>query len=86
METIILKSRYNDQYKLYKVEYKKYKVDPSIGSFRAGLIPDDPNHFSFIDPSGGPFLAVGDRVPEANNAIIKSIESVKGEGIFITFE
>lgn len=86
METIILKSRYNDQYKLYKVEDKKYKVDPSMGSFRAGLIPDDPNHFSFIDPSGGPFLAVGDRVPEANNAIIKSIESVKGEGIFITFE
>lgn len=86
METIILTSRYNDKYKLLKVEDKKYKVDPSMGSFRAGLIPNDSNHYSFIDPSGGPFLAVGDKVPEANNAIIKSIKVIKGEGTFIVFE
>lgn len=86
METIILTSRYNDKYKLHKVEDKKYKVDPSMGSFRVGLIPDDPNHFSFIDPSGGPFLAVGDKVPEANNAVIESIEAVKGGGTFIIFK
>lgn len=86
METIILTSRYNDKYKLHKVEDKKYKIDPSIGSFRAGLIPNDSNHYSFIDPSGGPFLAIGDKVPEANNAIIESIEFVKGEGTFIIFK
>lgn len=86
METIILTSRYNDKYKLHKVEDKKYKVDPSMSSFRAGLISNDSNHYSFIDPSGGPFLAVGDKVPEANNAIIESIEVIKGEGTFIIFK
>ena len=39
----------------------------------------------FIDPSGGPMIVVGHMLEEAE-AVVKSIDFVKGYGYTITFE
>ncbi len=52
--------------------------NPYIGT---GYLSD--NRF-YVDPSGGPFMAVGDELPEVG--VIKSIDLVYGYGYFITFE
>lgn len=38
----------------------------------------------YVDPSGGPMLVVGDKIPELG--VIKSIDLAYGYGYFITFE
>lgn len=41
--------------------------------------------YTFIDPSGGPMIRVGERLEEAN-AVVKSIDFIEGYGWTITFK
>lgn len=47
----------------------RYKLDTKF-SCRYGIIEDNPNEYSFVDPSGGPFMVPG---YEINGHKIKSI-------------
>lgn len=82
MKEIILTSRYNDEYKLIQVEDNLYRAD--FGKMyewvRFGGSGIN-NSYDYVDPPGGPFLHIGDKV---NNKIIKSIKI--NNGIFIEFE
>ena len=50
--------------------------------YRVGLVDGDTNAYSFVDPSGGPFMQKG-TVIDGN--VIKSISRGK-EGVIIEFE
>lgn len=85
MEKIELKSRYGDIHILEKIEDKKYKFLPSDNYMRCGLT-DDKNKYHFVDPSGGPFISVGNKLEEAN-AVVKSIEYMEDiKATVVTFE
>lgn len=73
MEDIILKARYGYKHVIKHIENNLWSIecDPkSSGYFR--LIGNFPNNIVAIDPDGGPFLSVGDRVGDYT---IKSIMS-----------
>lgn len=60
---------------------KKYKLICQL-NVRVGIIEDDPDSYSFIDPSGGPFITPGF---EVDGHKVKSIR--KGEeGFIVEFE
>ena len=84
MDKIELKSRYGDIHILEKIEDKKYKFLPSDNYMRCGLT-EDKNKYHFVDPSGGPFISVGNKLQEVD-ATVKEIEFVEGIGTVITFE
>ena len=51
-------------------------------SLRAGIVEGDPHTYTFVDPSGGPFISKGTII---DNNTVKSI--LKGdEGVIIEFE
>lgn len=56
----------------------KYRLETQL-NYRCGIIEDNPDEYSFIDPSGGPFMTPG---YEINGHKIKSIHS----GGIIEFE
>lgn len=89
MEDIIkLKSRGGIENYLKKIkkkdggESKTYVLKSEVSVIRAGFIDDI---HRFIDPSGGPMIVEG-RVLEEANAVVQSINSIKGYGHVITFE
>lgn len=63
-------------------ESKTYVLKVSNYYLRAGRLNENT---SFIDPSGGPMIIEGSYLREAD-AIVKSIDFVKGYGYTITFE
>lgn len=84
-EQIKLKSRYReDRNYLNRIgdeTSKKYLLQVNF-NYRAGIIEGDPDTYSFVDPSGGPFMQKG---TEIDGNIIKSISRGK-EGVIIEFE
>lgn len=86
MKKIRLNSRVGSRNYLRKLEdNKKSKVwvlEPDSYYIRVGNTSEG---HKFIDPPGGPFLAVGDTVEEIGS-VIKSIEFIEGYGWCITFE
>lgn len=84
MKKIELLNRYGDKNYLEEVSPNKYKLvlDPNSGSFRYGFVEKD--HYTFVDPSGGPFMRIGQEIPEAG--VLAKIEVVKGEGTFLIFK
>lgn len=60
---------------------KKYLLQTKF-SYRIGIVDGDSDTYSFVDPSGGPFIQKG-TVIEGN--IVKSISRGK-EGVIIEFE
>lgn len=63
-------------------ESKTYILKTQGTSLRVGNLS---NGNSFIDPSGGPMIVVGQPLAEANNAVVKSIDFSEGFGYTITF-
>lgn len=65
MKPIIqLESRNRENNKLIRVGDEnslRYKLDTEY-NVRVGIIKDDPTQYSFIDPSGGPFIEVGSKI------------------------
>ncbi len=60
---------------------RRYSLQTQF-SYRVGLVNGDPDAYSFVDPSGGPFMEKG-TVIDGNT--IKSISRGK-EGVIIEFE
>ena len=61
MKEITLNSRYNDKYKLIQTEGDWYKADFGNMSEWVRFGGDGIDGFyDYVDPSGGPFLHVGD--------------------------
>ena len=85
MKKIKLPNRYGDKNYLEEVEPNKYKLvlDPNSGNLRFGFIKE--NHHEYVDPSGGPFMKVGQEIPGVEG-VLAEIKVVKGKGIFFIFK
>ena len=84
-EKIKLQSRYiEDKNYLNRIgdeTSKRYLLQTEY-DYRAGLAEGDSSTYSFVDPSGGPFISKGTTI---DNNTVKSI--LKGdEGVIIEFE
>ena len=84
-EKIKLQSRYiEDKNYLNRIgdeTSKRYLLQTEY-DYRAGLVEGDSSTYSFVDPSGGPFISKGTII---DNNTVKSI--LKGdEGVIIEFE
>lgn len=69
---ILLNSRYGLDNRLIREgneSSNRYKLDTEF-SYRCGIIENNPDEYSFIDPSGGPFIVPG---YEINGHKVKSI-------------
>lgn len=77
-----MKNRYGDEYEFEKVSDNTYKIVGNLKYWRfgshSGQNEIDLNNLGFVDPSGGPFIAVGDKIE--GREIIRI--SVKGDDIF----
>ena len=82
---IKLQSRYReDENYLNRVgdeASKRYSLQTTF-NYRVGIVDEDPDAYSFVDPSGGPFMQKG-TVIDGN--VIKSISRGEG-GIIVEFE
>lgn len=85
MKKIKLPNRYGDKNYLEEVEPNKYKLvlDSNSGNLRFGFIEE--NQYDYVDPSGGPFMKVGQEIPGIEG-VLTEIEVVKGKGIFLIFK
>lgn len=84
-EEINLESRYREIHKLTRIGDESslvYKFTPADEFCRVGIIEDNPNQYSFIDPSGGPFISTGSVI---DGHKVKSINQTD-EGVCIEFE
>lgn len=87
-DLIELKSRGCEENYLKKLkkpdgsESKTYVLKVSTPYLRCGELEGGRK---FIDPSGGPMIAVGSYLEEAE-AVVKSIDSTVGYGYTVTFE
>ena len=84
-EKIKLQSRYiEDKNYLNRIgdeTSKRYLLQTEY-DYRVGLVEGDSSAYSFVDPSGGPFISKGTII---DNNTVKSI--LKGdEGVIIEFE
>lgn len=76
---IDLYNRYKEETYLEHKEGNKYLFVSQSPYVRCGLIKERPYHYTFIDVSGGPFLAVGSTIPAlypdgvVENLVIASI-------------
>ena len=85
MKKIKLPNRYGDKNYLEEVEPNKYKLvlDSNSGNLRFGFIEE--NYHEYVDPSGGPFMKVGQEIPGVEG-VLAEIEVVNGKGIFLIFK
>lgn len=85
-DIIDIKSRYGDIHKLERIGGEDsclFLFIPTSEYTRIGYNED--GSYAFIDPSGGPFLQVGDTVEELDRTI-KSICQSPDRGYIIEFE
>lgn len=68
-DKIKLPNRYNEGIYLEKAGDNKYKL--ICGTYlRVGIINNNNDQYSFVDPSGGPMISIGSKLPVG---IVKSI-------------
>lgn len=64
-----LPNRYNERVYLEKIEDRKYKL--ICGTYlRIGIINNNDDQYSFVDPCGGPMISIGSKLPVG---VVKSI-------------
>lgn len=84
-DRIKLQSRYSgDNNYLIRIgdkSSKSYVLQTEFG-YRVGIVEGDPDTYSFVDPSGGPFMQKGTVI---DGCTIKSI-SRGGKDVIIEFE
>lgn len=79
-----LNSRYHIKNYLEKIDEHKWVLkSDEEGHIRLGLNSKDYSKYEFIDPAGGPFMAVNYPIEEINE-ILKSIDFVEGVGYVLT--
>lgn len=64
-EVIKLNSRYKENNRLVRIgdnSSLKYQLITELDTWRCGIIEDNPDEYSFIDPSGGPFITKGTEI------------------------
>ena len=84
MKRVELPNRYGDKNYLEEVSTNKYKlILKEDNHVRFGFMEE--GHYTFVDPSGGPFMSVGHQV-EGIEGVLAKIEVVKGEGTFLIFK
>lgn len=69
-----MQNRYGDEYQIVPVNDDIYTILGNLSYWRYGGLEGqelDVNNLGFVDPSGGPFLAVGDMLPSVNRKIVK---------------
>lgn len=79
MEKVIqIKNRYNDTIEFTQISENLYKIKSTDVhckvvdyGWRCGIIDDDRDNMSFIDPPGGPFIGIGYIIPEINKKVIE---------------
>lgn len=83
-DIIILRSRDGTKNYLKKLPKgeKTYLLKSELDTVRVG---EGRGGFIYIDLSGGPFIAKGAYLEEAD-AVVKSIDHLQGQGFTITFE
>lgn len=82
---ILLSNRYGEHNYLRKIDKNKYKYESKNGYLRVGYKEaTQEDGYQFIDPSGGPFMAIGSEVFGINGKI-SNIESTES-GFILTFE
>lgn len=87
-DIIKLKSRSGTQHYLEVIlkpdgsKSKTYVLKTNFPTLRLGYLSGG---YTYIDPSGGPMIRVGERLEEAN-AVVKSIDFIKEYGWTITFK
>ena len=61
-----MKNRYGDEYRFVSVDENTLTIEGELKYWRyggkEGVDGVDINDLGFVDPSGGPFLAVGDQI------------------------
>lgn len=68
METKTFRNRYNFHYKFEQLKPNQYEfIIGGINYSRAGMDAD--GIIAFYDPEGGPFIGVGDILPEINKKV-----------------
>lgn len=87
-KTILLKSRYGETHRLERIGEKDshlFLFIPSDSYYRLGFSGREEDGYDFVDPSGGPFIHVRDRLDSINKTV-KSIYKNKDNRIIIEFE
>lgn len=81
---IILNTRDGTENYLKKLPGKEkiYLLKSELDTVR---VSQDKEGYIFVDPSGGPFIAKGAYLEEAD-AVVKSIDHLQEQGFTITFE
>lgn len=87
MKEIKLSNRYGDKNKLVQESDKIWRLELATNYYRVGIIEGKDNEFSFVDPSGGPFISVGGnikRIFDEDNIIKIEFynDNINGEGDF----
>ena len=61
-----MKNRYGDEYTFEKIDDNTYTINGDLKYWRfggkEGQSDIDQNDLGFVDPSGGPFIAVGSKI------------------------
>lgn len=83
-DIIILRSRDGTKNYLKKLseEEKTYLLKSELDTVS---VSQDKEGYTFVDPLGGPLIARGAYLKEAD-AVVKSIDHLQGQGFTITFE
>lgn len=85
-EIIILKSRDGSKNYLRRLSEDNPKTYLLVTELETvGVGQDSEGNVTHIDPSGGPFIAKGAYLDEAD-AVVESFDHLKGKGFTITFE
>lgn len=71
-DKIRLPNRHNERVYLEKVGDNKYKLICGT-CLRVGIINNNDNQYSFIDPSGGPMISIGSKLP------VGTVKSIREE-------
>ena len=79
--TIKIKNRYNDTIVLRNIEECKYILE-NTDYYRVIYDPET-DEIKAVDPSGGPFLTVGFKIPNTNKEIVNIEGKSKDKPIFI---
>lgn len=84
--TYQIKGRYGISCTLKQESRNRWKLRVKSGTCRFGLTPDHES-LSFIDPEGGPFIALGDNLNYCHRDLpdvkITKIVHAKGRGIML---
>lgn len=84
-EIIILKSRDGSKNYLKRLSEDNPKTYLLVTELETVGVGTGSEGITHIDPSGGPFIARGAYLDEAD-AVVKSFDHLKGQGFTITFE